>query len=525
MNDSAYKLAAHTYACELQTTLSEDIVLLHGWGTHSNSWLPLIPGLQKIANVIALDLPGFGESAPIPKFDLDVVLTLIAQQLPEKCVLIGWSLGGVLAVQLAARYPEKITRLVTLCANAKFVATENYLPAMSPAVNNEFNQSFECDAQTTLKLFSGLLAQGDPNERVLLKKFRSLIDSKTVNANWLQALKLLAEIDNRDVFSKLTQAGLHLLAEKDALVAIAAYESMTALNSKQQVKIISNSAHAVHWSKPELVAISIADFLRSIPASLNKKQVADSFSRAANTYDSVANLQRYVGELLFESVEKDASVKVVLDLGCGTGYFTPKLQDAYPEALVVGVDLAEGMLHFADEHYPGQKNWLCADADFLPLAAGSVDVIYSNFAMQWCTDLPHLFSELKRILKPGGQCIFTSLGPATLHELKAAWSKVDSHVHVNKFQDSRQLLACMQQADFQIIHFDNKIEVMEFETLADLTRSLKCLGAHNLNVGRAAGLTGRKKIQAFKQAYENFRNNNVLPATYDVYYVKVKNNG
>jgi malonyl-CoA O-methyltransferase len=522
MSDSDYKLSVHTYACELQLPLSEDIVLLHGWGAHSNSWSPLVPALQKIGNVIALDLPGFGESISIPNFNLDAVLSLIAEELPEKCVLIGWSLGGVLAVQLAARYPKKITRLVTLAANLKFVATGAYQTAMAPAVNAQFNQAFECDAQATLKLFSGLLAQGDLNERMMLKKVRSLVNPHAINANWSQALKLLADVDNRDTFVLLAQKGLHLLAEKDALVPVSAYTFMAALNSNQRVEIIPDAAHAVHWSNPEMVAQLIMSFLMVSPPSLNKKQVADSFSRAATTYDSVANLQRYVGESLLRSIEKDTAAKVVLDLGCGTGYFTPKLQSAYPEARIVGVDIAEGMLHFSAAHNPHQRNWICADADFLPLATGSVDIVFSNFALQWCNDLPHLFAELHRVLKPGGESVFTSLGPATLHELKAAWKKVDSHVHVNQFRESQQLLACLEQSGFQIVHFDNKIEVMKFENLSELTRSLKHLGAHNLNSGRATGLTGRKKIQAFKQAYEHFRNDDVLPATYDIFYVKVK---
>ncbi|RYY73557.1 MAG: malonyl-[acyl-carrier protein] O-methyltransferase BioC [Gammaproteobacteria bacterium] len=517
-----YKLSEYHYPCKSKTPLVENIALLHGWGTNSDSWSTLIPALEKIAKVIALDLPGFGKSDCIPDFNLDEVLHLIAQQLPEKCVLIGWSLGGVLAVQLAARYPEKISRLVTLATNAKFVATGDYQTAMLPSVNAQFNQGFERDTAATLKLFSGLLAQGDLNERVLLKKVRSLITPGAVNKNWLQALHLLTETDNRHALAQLKQEGLHLLAAQDALVPASAYEPMLALNPKQNLKIIADAGHAIHWSNPELVSNLIVDFLLDLPTSLDKKQVAYSFSRAAKTYDSVANLQRYVGNLLLGIADKNANAEIVLDLGCGTGYFTPKLQEMYPESFIVGVDIAEGMLRVAGENHRNQQNWLCADADFLPLASDLVDIIFSNFALQWCTDLPHLFKEIKRILKPGGKCVFTSLGPATLHELKTAWSKVDSHVHVNQFHESQQLLGYLEQAGFQIIHFENKIEVMKFENLSDLTRSLKYLGAHNINAGRGTGLTGRKRIQAFKQAYEEFRNHELLPATYDILYLKVK---
>jgi len=522
MNNNGYSLAAHHYSCKLQQPLTDDIILLHGWGSGSESWSPLIPALQNIANVIAFDFPGFGDSAEIPDFDLDTVVDLIVQQLPKKCVLIGWSLGGMLAIQVAAKYPQKISGIVTLAANLKFVASNDYETAMPVSINRQFNESFANDSQTTLKLFTGLLAQGDANERVLSKQVRTFAKPEKINSNWLQALELLSVMDNRTAFTNLKTPGLHLLAEKDALVPVNAKQSFAALNSHQQVNIISNVAHALHWSAPELVANLISDFLLSAAQPiLDKKQMAHSFSRAASTYDSVASLQREVGDALLQKLSF-AAVDVVVDLGCGTGHFTPKLQNLFPKALVIGVDIAEGMLQFSSEQHPQQKNWACADAEYLPFADNSVDIIYSNFALQWCADLSNLFAEIYRVLKPEGQCFFTTLGPATLHELKSAWLQVDTHVHVNQFHGSEFLLNQLRQQGLQVAEFLQKPEVMEFEDLSDLTRSLKSLGAQNVNRGRASGLTGRKKIQLFKQAYESFRRNNLLPATYDVFYLTVK---
>ncbi len=539
MSENSYTLAVHFYPCLQNQSMSSDIVLLHGWGSASQSWQPLIPALQNIANVIALDLPGFGESQAVPNFTLDAIVQLIAAQLPEKCVLIGWSLGGMFAVQIAARYPQKISKIITLAANAKFVASRDYDIAMPLAVNRQFNKSFAADPQSTLKLFSGLLAQGATNERALLKQVRVLAEPDKINSNWLQALELLSQLDNREAFAQLTQPGLHLLAEKDVLVPDSAATALLQLNSQQSVQVIPDAAHALHWSQPELVVQAIQDFIK--PVALDKKQVAHSFSRAAATYDSVANLQRKVGELLLEKVMPNPAVQVVLDLGCGTGYFTPQLQSKFPQALVVGVDIAEGMLQFAREKW-GQSHLMarslnldeshslngsdpifaCADAEQLPFADQSVDIIYSNFALQWCANLSHLFAELQRVLKPDGRIIFTTLGPATLHELKSAWEQVDALVHVNQFHERDQLVNHLKAKALEIVEFEHAQEVMQFEQLSDLTRSLKALGAQNMNRGRAVGLTGRKKIQAFKQAYENFRSNDLLPATYDVFYVKVK---
>ncbi|GGY87046.1 hypothetical protein GCM10011613_35300 [Cellvibrio zantedeschiae] len=519
MSENNYLLATQYYPCKQQIQL-DDIVLLHGWGSNSQSWQPLIPALQNIANIITIDLPGFGASPEVPEFTVDVVVDLIAAQLPKKCVLIGWSLGGMLAVQIAARYPQRVSRLITLTANAKFVASRDYETAMPLAVNRQFNKGFAADPHATLKLFAGLTVQGDINERSLLKQIRTLPVAENINANWLQALELLTRSDNREAFANLVQPGLHLLAEKDSLVPVAAVKSLSELNARQQVQSISGASHALHWSQPDLVAEHIKNFL--LPPLLDKKQVAHSFSRAAVTYDSVAGLQRTVGDSLLKKINQNSQAEVVIDLGCGTGYFTPQLQSQFPQALIVGVDLAEGMLHFAREQHDGQKNWLCSDAEKLPFADQSVDLIYSNFALQWCSNLLRLFAELKRILKPGGELIFTTLGPATLHELKSAWQQVDDRIHVNQFHERDELLKDLQQQGFAQVEFEHNPAVMEFESLSDLTRSLKALGAQNVNRGRATGLTGRKTVQAFKQAYENFRRNNLLPATYDVFYVKAK---
>lgn len=509
-------VAIHSYPCLSAVPLCEPLVLLHGWGSASNGWQPLLPELQKLTEVIALDLPGFGASPALTEFSLEALLELVASGLPERCLLMGWSLGGMLAIQLATRYPQKISRVITLATNAKFVASRDYATAMPVAVNRQFNKSFAQDAAATLKLFNGLLAQGDSNERALLKQVRHLVDVAAVNHNWLAALELLASLDNREIFANMRQPGLHILAEKDALVPVAAEAALRTMNPQQQVHVVPAAAHAVHWSQPAKVLRLLRQFLQ--PEKIAKQAIANSFSRAAKTYDAVASLQRDVGEKLLQTLQPDERVELVLDLGCGTGYFTEALQKKFPCSDVIGLDLAEGMLQFARARHPDKFNWLCGDAEQLPLADESVDVIFSSLALQWCADMPRLLAELRRVLKPGGQIAFSTLGPRTFHELKSAWQQVDDYVHVNSFVEP-ETLSAQVQAELQLKAFVRVDEVLEFANLTDLTRSIKALGAHNMNQGRAPGLSGRKKIAAFKIAYESFRRNNLLPATYDVYYL------
>lgn len=254
------------------------------------------------------------------------------------------------------------------------------------------------------------------------------------------------------------------------------------------------------------------------PASFDKKRVADSFSRAACSYDSVAELQRDVGHELLKRLP-DSDPQVVMDLGSGTGYFTPLIKQRYPQAFMLSLDLAEGMLNYSRDKRPVENTaWLCGDAEALPLADNTVDLIFTSLAIQWCEQTDKLFAEIARVLKPGGQFVFSTLGPDTLHELRTAWAQVDDQVHVNRFIDWRDL-----QTDLpEMLHVDSletEYRVCRYARIRDLTNELKGIGAHNMNAGQPSGLTGRARIKAFSEAYETQRHaEGYLPATYHVYY-------
>lgn len=502
-----------------------DLVLIHGWGCDSRTWQPLLESVRAMASVTIIDLPGFGTSPTLPDYSLNAVLDTLVTQLPSTSVVMGWSLGGMLAVQLAARFPERVRAVITLGANVKFVAGPDYSAAMPSAVNQQFIRSFTDHPPTALKLFCGLLAQGDAHERALLKQLRSN-GTGPVTDNWLAALQLLTELDNRSAFAQITQPGLHLLADKDALVPVVAAELMKQINPQQDIEIISDTAHALHWSDSQAVIDFVAPFLKKINATggtldspLDKKKVAQSFSRAAKTYDSVAQLQRDIGEQLFLQLPANLPAKSsVLDLGSGTGFFTRHLAAKYPQAQIVGLDIAEGMLHYAAEPNDG-IHWLCSDAELLPIASESIDFIFSSLAIQWCNNLPQLMAELARVLKPGGQLHIATLGPHTLHELKSAWRTVDNYVHVNHFQSSDDLVCALKTTQLSHDAVARECRTLYYERPVDLTRELKALGAHNINSGKPGGLTGRSRLLAFKNAYELFRTPMGLPATYEVFYL------
>lgn len=254
---------------------------------------------------------------------------------------------------------------------------------------------------------------------------------------------------------------------------------------------------------------------------IDKRQARRAFDRAAETYDAAAELQYEIGERMMERLDFiRLQPKRILDLGAGTGKFTAALLKRYRKADVVALDIAPGML----AHAQARGSWLrkpqsvCADAEVLPFADDSFEFIFSNLMLQWCTDLPSTLAELRRVLAPGGLLMFTTFGPDTLMELRASWGAVDGHTHVNQFidlHDVGDMLIAKRWADPVM---DSERITVTYRELRKLMQDLKQIGAHNVTAGRPRGLTGRRHWQALATAYEQYREDGVLPASYEVVY-------
>lgn len=248
-------------------------------------------------------------------------------------------------------------------------------------------------------------------------------------------------------------------------------------------------------------------------------QVRRNFSRAAADYAQHSELQRRVEDRLLERLEyvKNAPERV-LEVGCGPGRASQALRKRWKSAQVVALDLALPMLC---QIRPGWRRPLarvCADARFLPLADSSVDVLFSNLCIQWIEDLPSLFNEFRRVLRPGGYLAFSTFGPDTLHELRSAWAAADRTPHVSGFADIGRVGDALMAAGFRDPVLDADHFTFDYAAVADLMHDLKTIGATNADSGRARGLTGKAQFRRMIQTYESFRRNGSLPATYEVTY-------
>jgi malonyl-CoA O-methyltransferase len=181
------------------------------------------------------------------------------------------------------------------------------------------------------------------------------------------------------------------------------------------------------------------------------------------------------------------------------------------------------MLNFArTNNSAASVHWLCGDAENFPIASASIDAIFSSLAVQWCENIGAVFLEIERVLRRGGTVSLSTLGPATLSELRAAWSAVDERVHVNRFAERAVIEKALRRSGLTIVSWREEIRVLRYRELRELTRELKDIGAHNVNANRPGGLTSRARLQRFSAACDAQRDaEGWLPATYEIWYLQL----
>jgi malonyl-CoA O-methyltransferase len=254
---------------------------------------------------------------------------------------------------------------------------------------------------------------------------------------------------------------------------------------------------------------------------INKHKVRRAFDRAAAGYDEAAVLQQEVCSRLLQRLDYiRLSPEWILDAGAGTGEAVKALMDKYRKARLLVLDISEQMLAksaaqggLLRKPYP-----VCADIEQLPLADASIDLVFSSLTLQWCNDLEATFKGIRRIMKPGGLFMFASFGPDTLKELRACWSRVDNAVHVNTFEDMHDVGDALLRTGFADPVMESEIITVNYATVDRLMADLRGIGANVTADGGRRGLTTKTMLAQLREAYEAYRRDDVLPASYEIIY-------
>ena len=274
------------------------------------------------------------------------------------------------------------------------------------------------------------------------------------------------------------------------------------------------------------------------PRDVDPRAVRRAFSRAAATYDASAVLQREIAARMAQRLDyvKIAPARI-LDAGCGTGEALGELAARYPGAELVGLDLAAPMLALARRRAEASRTLLrrllgpvlrkpvgvmprfvCGDLNALPLAGVSCDLVWSNLALQWINDLPRAFAEVRRVMRVGGLFMFSTFGPDTLKELRAAFARVDGHTHTSRFPDMHDVGDALVESGFADPVMDMEQVTLTYGAPDALLHELKAIGATNATRGRPRGLTGPRRWHRLLATLERLRVDGRIPATFEVVY-------
>lgn len=263
---------------------------------------------------------------------------------------------------------------------------------------------------------------------------------------------------------------------------------------------------------------------------MDKFKIQSCFSGAANSYDAAAKVQVQAIDLTLECLDQisrgDNRAKRLLDLGSGTGLSRDKLLLQHKNTYYVALDLSLAMLSYAqhNQKQPETVNYpsICADSAHLPLQNQSFDLILSNSMLQWCEDLPAVFSECRRVLDDNGVLVFSTFGPDSLKELRQAFGAVDEDAHVGVFAALQEIEKALLIAGFEQIELTTVLLEIGYRHPIDLLRDLKAVGA-NHHKSSSKGLFGKSKFSKMLANYPASAHNlGIYPATYEVIYGTAK---
>lgn len=232
---------------------------------------------------------------------------------------------------------------------------------------------------------------------------------------------------------------------------------------------------------------------------MNPQTIRKAFDRLADRYDRHAALEKEVCTRLLERTafcRQDPAC--IIDLGCGTGFATAALKQQYPGARVIGLDSSAAMLAQLRRGAGGAEPVLpvCADLGALPFSDRSADLVVSNFASFWSPDPMVMFSEIRRVIRPDGMLLFSTMGPAALKELRQAWAAADRSVEVPQFADLLEVGDALVAAGFGEPVMDVDTITLSYPTLDALLDELEATGTSMLVLGWERRADRKSELEA-----------------------------
>lgn len=239
------------------------LVLMHGWGLNSRVWESVLPQLQRSFTVVAVDLPGHGASSWPPEFhDADSLAESMAALLEDGDSMLGWSLGALAAMELAARFPGRIRKLALVAATPKFLRSADWPHGVEPDALREMGERLRTDLTGTVRNFLALQVLGDEHAHSTLKTLREKVQAGGAPQPVALAagLQTLAASDLRARLPLIEAPTLVISGERDRLSHPKAGEKLASALPCGEFQLVPRAAHAPFISQPEAFCRRIEPF-------------------------------------------------------------------------------------------------------------------------------------------------------------------------------------------------------------------------------------------------------------------------
>jgi len=242
------------------------LVLLHGWAMHSELWGPLMPRLARSHRVHAVDLPGHGHSAALPEFTLDGVVAALDETFGASgppLTVVGWSLGGLVAMRWALARPGRVRRLALVATSPRFVAGEDWPHAMAAETLDRFGDELRIAWKLTVQRFLALQLQGGEHSRAMLSELRARLAARNAPApaTLLESLAVLRDTDVRGDLACIEQPALVVSGDRDTLAFSGAGRFLAEHLPNARYAPIPGAAHVPFLSHAEAFGAAIDAFL------------------------------------------------------------------------------------------------------------------------------------------------------------------------------------------------------------------------------------------------------------------------
>ncbi|HEX8011867.1 MAG TPA: pimeloyl-ACP methyl ester esterase BioH [Casimicrobiaceae bacterium] len=243
------------------------LVVLHGWAMHSGLFAPLLPRLAANFRVHLVDLPGHGYSATVLPYTLDIISAVVAEaasvavERDEPASVLGWSLGGMIALHWARTSPERIARLVLVAATPCFVKRPDWPHAIAETTLQQFGDELAVSYRLTLQRFVSLQVQGSEHARAVLAELRGGLFARGEPSREMlrEGLELLARTDLRPEVGAILPHATVIAGDRDPLVPAAAGEWLARTLPHASLRLIPGAGHAPFLSHPDAFLHALAD--------------------------------------------------------------------------------------------------------------------------------------------------------------------------------------------------------------------------------------------------------------------------